>query len=380
MQRKRSMVGEARRGVLTLLALGLGLIGLMATPSPGWSQNSAYTVRDIAVSISGQSGDQARTLGMAEARQAAFTHLFQQLTPRTYHRSIPSLSQQQLGDLIQSVDVQQEQITSTNYNAELTMEFDSAKVRSLLTSMRIPYTDRVSPPLLIVPVYEWAGAQQLWEVPNPWHTAWSEQVGKTGLLTTGMAKGDAREQLILSADQAVSGDSASLQQWAQAYRAGGAVVALGQLRVDPASGRPVLDVKLQGYGAAPAGPISQRFEGSAGSRAGLAAEQLTRTAAAAMADALVDAWKSENLKRTDLNSNSLTVSVPLSYIGDYATALRLIGEVNSLESAVVTRVSATEAQFELRYRSDLEQVRRAFSQFGMQLDEQAGGWVLRING
>ncbi len=366
MQRKRSMVGKARRGLLTWprLALGLALLALGA-PSLAQSQSSAYTVTDINVNRSAASGQQAREMGLAEAREAAFTHLFERLVPSAYHGARPNLPADQMDNLIQSVDVVREQVTATSYRADLTMSFSPPQVRAMLSRLRIPYTDRVSPPLLIVPVYEWAGARQLWEIPNPWHSAWVEQAGSRGLISTVLAKGDAGEQLMLSADQAVSGDSPGLQRLAQTYQAGGAVVALGQLRVDPRNGRPVLDVTLQGYGAAPAGPLKQRFEG---------------TAAAAMVDALADAWKAENLQRTDLGTNSLTVSVPLSYIGDYATALRMIGEVNALESATVSRISAREARFQLRYRSDLEQVRRAFSQYGMQLVQEPGGWVLRVNG
>jgi hypothetical protein len=317
---------------------------------------------------------------LAEARQAAFTHLFQRLVPRSYHRAEPALTQDQLLGLIAAVDIVQEQTTATNYRAQLTMNFAPARVQQLLNSRGIPFSDQPSPPLLIVPVYDWAGARQLWEVPNPWHSAWSQHTGSNGLITTVMAEGTAEEQLLLSADQALAGDSDGLQQIARAYNADGAVVAVGRFRVDPASGKPVLDVTLNGYGAAPPGPLTRRFEGNPGSRAGLAAEQLTRTAAEAMTAELDDAWKTANLQRSGPAGNTLLVSVPLTYIGDYASVLRRINEVSAIDSAVIARLSQREAQFRLTYRYSLEQVQRAFDQLGMALVKEPGGWVLRING
>ena len=138
---------------------------------------------------------------------------------------------------------------------------------------------------------------------------------------------------------------------------------------------------MRGYGAAPAGPITQSFSGSTGGRAGLAAEQLTRTAAEAMAVALAEAWKTENLRRADSGGgNSLRVSVPLTYIGDYANALRRIAEVKTLSSAVLAKLTTGVAEFQLSFGSNLDQVRREFDQYGMRLVQQPGGWVLHING
>jgi hypothetical protein len=354
---------------------------LLHGPAQAQQGGSAYTINDISISKAATTGQQARELGLAEARQAAFAYLYDRLVPQGYASARPNLTPPELDGLVAAVDVVRERTTATAYTADLAITFSQPRVRQLLTARRIPFTDRVSPPLLLLPVYEWAGARQLWEVPNPWHSAWTERVGANGLTTTVMARGGAEEQLQLSADQAVSGDSPGLQQLANAYGAGGAVVALGQFRVDPRTGTPMLEVTMRGYGAAPAGPITQSFSGSTGGRAGLAAEQLTRTAAEAMAVALAEAWKTENLRRADSGGgNSLRVSVPLTYIGDYANALRRIAEVKTLSSAVLAKLTTGVAEFQLSFGSNLDQVRREFDQYGMRLVQQPGGWVLHING
>ncbi len=377
MQRRQLAQGRPWRFVL-----GVAMLVLAAVQGAAEAQQttSAYTVQEIAIEKTAASGVLARQQGLDEARQAAYVHLYERLVPQTYYGARPALGQPDLNALIAAVDIVREQTTASAYRAELAISFSRARVRDLLNARQIPFTDRVSPPLLVLPVYEWVGARQLWEVPNPWHTAWSERVGPRGLLDTVMAAGSAEDQLQLSADQALAGDSPGMQQLARAYRASGAIVALGQLRVDPRTGAPVLDVTLRGYGAAPAGPITQTFTGAAGGRAALAAEQLTRTAAAAMADALAAAWKIENLQRGEIGVSTLRVTVPLAFIGDYADALRRIAEVRSLNSAVLARLTATAAEFDLKYSSDLEQLQRAFDSYGMRLVQEPGGWVLRIHG
>lgn len=381
MQRSQWAIDTARRGWAAALAtVAVMVLSLLQVPALAQGTGNVYAVRDIAVNKQADTAEAAREQGLAEARQAAFTHLFQRLTPRNYHNRQPALSADQLSGLIAAVDIQQERITGASYRAELTMNFARARVRQLLDQRGIPYSDRPSPPLLIVPVYDWAGARQLWEVPNPWHSAWSEQAGPNGLITTVLAEGTSDDQLLLSADQAIDGDSDGLQRLARAYDAGGAVVAHGRFQVDPRSGKPVLEVTLTGYGAAPPGPLTRQFEGNAGGRAGLAAEQLTRNAAEAMTAALADAWKSDNMQRGGTPGNTLTVSVPLTYIGDYATALRRIREVNAVESAVVARIALREAQIRLISRYSMDQLSRAFDQFGMRLVQETGGWVLRVNG
>ena len=377
MQRERMATGGGWVGLLVSMILAMAFF---QAPAVAQQITDAFVVRDINVNKSGLTGVQARELGLAEARQAAFSHLYQRLVPRGYYRAEPKLLPEQLNALIATVDVAQEQTTSTNYRARLAIGFSPSGVRQLLSERRIPFTDRISPPLLILPVYEWAGVRQLWEVPNPWHSAWSERVGAQGLITTAMARGSAEEQLLLSADQALSGDSASLQELAKSYGAGGAVVALARFRVDPRTAKPVLDATLRGYGAAPSGPIQDRFEGGTGGRAGMAAEQLARTAAESMAHALADAWKASNARRSSSPGNSMLISVPLSYLGDYAAVNRRISEVRTIDRVVLARLSGGEAQFRVFYSSDLEQVRRGFDQLGMRLLQRPGGWLLRING
>ena len=378
MQRKR--LARETSWQIVLASAGVILATLLG-PAQAQQVGGAYTVRDISINKVGATGLQARELGLIEARQAAFGHLYARLVPQAYASSRPNLTPPEMDGLVASVDIVQERTTATAYNAELAITFSQPRVRQLLTARRIPFTDRVSPPLLLLPIYEWAGARQLWEGPNPWHSAWSERVGANGLTTTVMARGSAEEQLQLSADQALSGDSPGLQHLANAYGASGAVVALGKFRVDPRTGKPMLEVSMRGYGAAPAGPITQSFSGNAGGRAGLAAEQLTRTAAEAMATALSEAWKTDNLRRPDVaGGNSVRISVPLTYIGDYANALRRISEVKTLNSAVLARLSARVAEFQLSFSSNLEQVRREFDQYGMRLVQQPSGWVLQING
>ena len=93
------------------------------------------------------------------------------------------------------------------------------------------YSDEPSPPLLVVPVYEWAGSQQLWEVPNPWHQE-SNFAEWTGHLREAAGK-DTALFLIECADGfrcAVlhcMGEGSIVGSWAYAGKVDGEVLACG---------------------------------------------------------------------------------------------------------------------------------------------------------
>ena len=172
MQRRRLAQGTAWRFVL-----GMAMLVLTAVQGTAVAQQttSAYTVRQIAIEKTAATGVLARQQGLDEARQAAYVHLYERLVPQTYYGARPALAQPDLNALIAAVDIVREQTTASAYRAELAISFSRARVRDFLNARQIPFTDRVSPPLLVLPVYEWVGARQLWEVPNPWHTAWRDR-------------------------------------------------------------------------------------------------------------------------------------------------------------------------------------------------------------
>ncbi|HKK31852.1 MAG TPA: DUF2066 domain-containing protein [Alphaproteobacteria bacterium] len=365
---------------LAIMLVTIALPGIAAA-------DQAYTVRDIRAAKTAPTGIAARQDAMREARDQALAHLLRRLVPSSHHRSLPVLPASRVADLVVSTDIEEEQVLPTAYRGRFAITFDSAGVRQVLEARGLPYSDEVSPPIVIIPVFERAGALQLWERPNPWDTAWRQRVGAQGLLTTVMAEGKPSEQLVVSADQALEGNEERLQALAQSYGARGAAVAFAKFRVDPRTGQPVIEASLTGYGVAPQGPFSQTFQGSAGMEGGPdeAAAELAETAAAELSEQMAEAWKRQNLTVPTASPAAesgpeILASTPLTHLGAYASMLRQLREVPAVERFSLAKLTSREAVFRLWLRGGPSQAQRILSQYGITLTQGPDGWTLRNGG
>jgi hypothetical protein len=381
MQRDGRAIRRDWPAKLAPLLLGVIIAVLAAIASPA-SANQAYTVSDVRVQQTADTAVAAQEAAMREARSAALQQLFERLVPPNYRGALPQLSESEIDRMVTATDIQHEQMSGTTYTGTLAIAFDPAAVQHVLQSRDIPYADQVSPPLIVIPVYERAGARQLWETPNPWDSAWRARTASSGLISIVMAEGQPAEQLIISADQAMAGDTDRLRSLAQRYQARGAVVAYALFRIDPRNGQPTLETTLTGYGAAPPGPISRTFVGTAGQPGGAdqAAAELTAIAVPELTRALGEAWRNQNAVQVSAVSQEILASVPLTHLGDYASMFRQLQEIPAVRDFRVAKLSTSEAVFRLSLRSSTSDAQQTFSQYGMTLAQQPSGWTLRIGG
>ena len=363
--------------------LVLAAAGALALGGAALAQsNSAYTVRDIQVTKTASTGLAAQDAAIRDARDQALAYLFRRLTPTSYHNRLPTLSGRKADAMVTATDIEEEQITETAYTGRLSISFSPDAVRQELQRRNIPFTDQVTPPLIVVPVYERTGALQLWEIPNAWDSAWRAQAGAQGLVQTVMAEGNSSEQLVISADQALAGDATRLQTLAQAYGARGALVAYARFKINPRNGQPALETRLTGYGAAPPGPFTRTVTGTGGLADGAdkAAADLSAMAVRDLSEMLTTAWKSQNLQTESAGTNVILASSRVTYLGEYAALFRQLREIPAVERFSLAKLTATEAVFRLNLRGGTAQAQTVFSQYGMSLTETPGGWSLQSGG
>ena len=376
-----TLKGLGRRTVTALLGvLAVVIVGLSLQSNTASAQSSgAYNVRDVQVTKTGSTGLAAQDLAVREARDKAMVSLLRRLTPESRHASLPVLLPDQVDSMVIATDIQSEQVTSTAYTGTLAITFSPPAVRQILEARQIPYTDTVSPPLIIVPVFERAGALQLWEIPNAWDSAWRAKAGSPGMVQTVIAKGEPAEQLVISADQALAGDAGRLQALAQKYGARGALVAHAKFRIDPRTGSPALDAAVKGYGAAPAGPLTRTFVGTRGLAGGAdqAAEDLSNIAVPSLMESLEANWKAQNLRTASVGTDAIEATAALTHLGQFGGLLRQLREIPAVSSFALKSLTAVRAVFLLQLRGGSGQAQAAFSQYGMSLTQTPDGWSLQ---
>ena len=122
--------------------------------------SSDIQVGGIEVNTTGETGEEARDKGWAEAAKLAWEKI-----------DGPELPDSQLQSLVSAIVIEREQLGPRRYVARLGVVFDRARASRYLGSEA---TDQRSAPMLLVPVTMSAGTQLVYEQRNPWQRAWAE--------------------------------------------------------------------------------------------------------------------------------------------------------------------------------------------------------------
>ena len=132
-----------------------------------------FSARDVAVDVTAGSATNARKAALANGQRKAFRTLLERLTLRTNHGDLPFLSDARIAELVSGIEVSDEKTSPVRYLAKITYRFKPDAIRELLSQEGLPFAETRSKPVLVIPVYQLAGTQLLWDDPNPWREAWA---------------------------------------------------------------------------------------------------------------------------------------------------------------------------------------------------------------
>lgn len=152
---------DASRGaaVRALLAASL-VLGLMTMlPQPASAESlSVFTIGNYPVEASAEDAVTAKSKAMSEGQAGAFRYLLKRLVPVTAYQRIPRLGPAEIEDMIDGVSVRGEQNSATEYLATLEFSFKDRAIRQLLKTYNLPFLDRQSGTVTVMPVFFDRGA------------------------------------------------------------------------------------------------------------------------------------------------------------------------------------------------------------------------------
>lgn len=333
-----------------------------------------FEVRGVAVDITAETATAARKQALADGERRAFARLMQRLTLRLDRDRLPRLDADAIAALIKDFSVAEEKTSAVRYLARLDYRFKRKNVRDLLIEYGLPFAETPSKSVLVLPVYESAGALLLWDDPNPWRKAWEKRPAEEGLVPLTLPLGDLTDIASIGVEQAVKGDKQRLDAFAARYGSADALVAHGVLRVDARSGRPELEVTLTRYGTALRElTIVKNFE----SVAGEPLEALLGRAAVQLGRDIEDNWKQDNVLhfgRVDVAA----VTVPIRGLADWLKVRRRLSQVAVVRKTVLVLLSRDEARINIHYMGEPEQLILALEQSDLLLSGDGGNWVLNL--
>lgn len=365
---------KTRLGMLR--ALGLAILALLAVSSGPVqaAQPGQFEVRGVTVDITADSAQTARVQALAEGEKKAFRQLLERLTLQAYHDRLPDVSAAEITSLIVDFAVADEKASSVRYIAKLDYHFRARDVRVLLDDHDIPYAETVSKPVLMLPVYQAAGALSLWDDPNPWRNAWDALgiQGVGGLVPMVLPVGDLQDVRTIGAEQAIEGDMQRLEEIAGRYGAGDVVVAHGILRMDSYNGLPELEVYLTRFGSAlQEHTVVKSFSANQGEDISL----LLSRAAGALKGQVEDNWKQDNLIQAG-EAQVLPVQVRVSGLKDWVSVQGRLNGVAIVRRADLVLLRRDEVRLNLHFIGDAEQLALSLDQADLVLWEEAATWYL----
>ncbi len=358
-----------RFAAVVLCAAAAGVLSPKAAPAA-----SVFEVSNVAVDVTADTATAARERALADGERTAFRRLLERLTLGSDHPRLPDLPRAEISNYLQDFSVADEKSSAVRYLAKLTVRFKADEVRRLLDRLGVPFAETMSKPVLVLPVYQSAGALLLWDDPNPWRSAWVGQVSHDGLVPMVFATGDLPDIAAIGAEQAAAGDESRLAAVARRHGTTDTVVAVATVGYASQQPFPHVRVFISRHGSsAQKGRTEIEVQGISGE----SIEGLLRRAAGMTAKLVEDLWKRENLLRLD-SASVAAVSVPIVKLADWLAVRKRLGNVSVVRRADVVLMSRAEVQLNLQFIGEPDQLVLALSQADLQLTREGDIWVLTL--
>ncbi len=346
---------------------------VMAAPAPAPAQvTDVFEIQDVAVDVTAETAAQAREQALAEGQTRAFRLLLERLTLRIEHGGLPELSSEEIAAYVNNFSVADEKTSAVRYLARLTFRFKHEAVRGLLSDFGFSFAETVSKPVLVLPVFQSAGALILWDEPNPWRDAWAARPGRQSLVPTLLPLGDLADIAAIGAEQAMDGDLQRLNAIAGRYGAGDTLVVFGVLRVDAAKARRVLEVYFTRYGKqlkeqTEVVSFTQNKDETVNRLLARATEELTFI--------VEDNWKRDNILQFG-RTGLISAVVPITRLKDWLNVRARLKGVAVIRRAEMVLMSQGEVRVNLHFIGETGQLALALEQADLKLINQDGEWLL----
>lgn len=360
--------GHLRIGLTGVVLAAVGGLGTAAAQSGG-----VYTVGGVNVDETADTAAAAREQAISAGHVLAFRRLMARLVPDSQRSVLPALAQRDIVPLVLSFEIESEKRSSVRYLGSLKFRFRRADVRQFLQTSGVGFAETRSKPVLLLPVYDSAGAKLLWDDPNPWFGAWNAVPPSDGLVPVGLPAGDLADIRDISAEQAVAGNAEQLALIAERYGASAVLVAEASVTADPGTGARSLTVATRYFGGTSDGRTAIRSFAYGEQETD---EAVIGRAAQQVALQVEEDWKQENLIRFN-NQNSLIAMIALTDLRQWVEVRRKLSGIAFLQRWQLVAMSRRSASVRLTYYGDAEQLRVALAQRDLVLEQAAVDWLLR---
>lgn len=346
---------------------GLAVLGQSA-PAGAQAVRAAnpFVVSGVAVDATAESAAAARPLALSEGQRRAFSQLLRRLTLPESHAALPRPNEALLNQTISGFEIDEERTSATRYIGRITVRFRPDEVRRLLQDARLPYSETVSRPVLVIPVWQTATESRLWEADNPWREAWLRRPDAAGLVPLVAAPPSTDAPPL----ERLLGNPDTLRGYARQLGYQDVLVVSATVKqADPGDVR----IEIYPYHDGPGTFLDhlQTFMASGGTQ-----EEALLSAAMEMSRRAEARWKADTVidleKQGQISAAALFGS--LAEWNKLRTALAAMPVVRKVD---VLRLSHRDAQLQIDFYGDPGQLSVALAQRDVVLEQREGFWQMR---
>jgi hypothetical protein len=363
------MIDKVRAGYILRAGILVVLLAVFFAGRAG--AQDIFEVKGLSIDSHATDELQAKEDGIANAQQRALQIVFRRLVAPEDIGRLPQVTSDMLYDMVRDYDISDEKFGGGRYLATLAVRFEPQEVAAVLRSQRIPFAMTRSLPSVVLPVIDTGTARRLWDDPNPWRQAWAGRLPHPGLFSLTMPIGDLSDVTAINVNHALAGDPVGLERIAAKYQAAGAVVAVATLGRQ--GGGHLVEVTMTFSGGSYDGEtIERRYTGGGSLQA-----FLNEVVGELLRD-LEAGWKDANM--LDFTQEErISVLVPIEGLGGWIGIRDKLSAMPRIQNVTVARMTREEAEVDLVFVGNTEQLRSALAQQGLELvfSPESPLWVLR---
>lgn len=358
------------------LTLALCLLATWTAPVHAQGERDVFTVSGIPVDVVGADAVTARREALLAGQRAGLDRLLRRLVPAEAHGRLPAARNLPIDQYVQNFTIRNEELSSTQYIAELTVAYEPEAVRGLLRDQGLAASETPSAPLVVLPLYEGPEGTRLWPDDNPWWQAWDENMDSERLLRLSLPLGDLEDMTKVSPAQAAAGEPDPLLDLASRYGSQDVLVVSAMVeQPGNAAEVPILRLEARRVGEVErmGEPLSLRGE------PGQTLPDLLGEAVTRLQDSLDERWKAANLLRFD-EAGLMVVEIPIARLSDWVDINRGLENLPEVSEVDVAAFSQQNVRAQIRYIGDEFSLEEALRRLGLTLSREGDRWLLQPTG
>ena len=321
-------------------------------------QNKIFEVKNISVNIESTSSSKAKEIALLEAQEKGFRNLMNTMLLESEYEKIESINIEKILEFVNAIEIQSEKTTSRKYIGDLTIIFSEDKILRYLNNNNIKYTSLKSKPLLILPIYKFAGVTYLWEEKNIWRNIWVKNSNNDGLIPIKSSEGKFSDFIYFNQDQAVKKNLKNLELLAKSHNTTGVLIAILKKKYNRNKSKMLFNLNLSIYRFD--GEEISNFEDTIEIYSNEYSDTILNDAKNKVELFVNQQWKVANVITSQKKFEKVTVL--FNDLNDWINIKKTISNISIIDKFNVKNFSHNKAIIFLSFSGNLNQLKVAFKQ------------------